>query len=97
MRLYSNDPFINTKLTMSSFKRIKEKRLKRALKKLSFFDNDVEVFNIDDDFVYVKDIMGNTYKFMIDLYSYDNSKKNKDIFQLEKRQGNIFTLGNFQK
>ena len=37
MRLYSNDPFINTKLTMSSFKRIKEKRLKRALKKLSFF------------------------------------------------------------
>ena len=36
--------------------------------------------------------MGNTYKFMIDLYSYDNSKKNKDIFQLEKRQGDIFTL-----
>lgn len=92
MKFFSKDEYINTKLTMSSFKRIKEKRLKRALKRLSFFDNDVEVFNIDDDFVYVKDIMGNTYKFMIDLYSYDNSKKHKDLFQLEKRQGDIFTL-----
>ena len=82
MKFFSKDEYINTKLTMSSFKRIKEKRLKRALNQLSFFDNDIEVFNIDDDLVYVKDIMGNTYKFMIDVYSYDNTKKHKDLFQL---------------
>lgn len=92
MKFFSKDEYINTKLTMSSFKRIKEKRLKRALNQLSFFDNDIEVFNIDDDFVYVKDIMGNTYKFMIDVYSYDNTKKHKDLFQLEKSQGDIFIL-----
>lgn len=92
MKFFSKDEYINTKLTMSSFKRIKEKRLKRALNQLSFFDNDIEVFNIDDDFVYVKDIMGNTYKFMIDVYSYDNTKKHTDLFQLEKRQGDIFIL-----
>lgn len=92
MKFFSKDEYINTKLTMSSFKRIKEKRLKRALNQLSFFDNDIEVFNIDDDFVYVKDIMGNTYKFMIDVYSYDNTKKHKNLFQLEKSQGDIFIL-----
>lgn len=92
MNFYSKDEYINTKLSMSSFKRIKEKRLKKALKQLGFFDKDVEVFNIDDDFVYVKDIRGNTYKFMIDLYSYDNGKRQKDIFQLEKRCKNFFTL-----
>ena len=84
MKFFSKDEYINTKLSMSSFKRIKEKRLKKALKQLGFFDRDVEVFNIDNDFVYVKDIRGNTYKFMIDLYSYDNGKRQKDIFQLEK-------------
>mgnify|MGYP000378077545 CR=1 FL=1 len=31
MKFFSKDEYINTKLTMSSFKRIKEKRLKRAL------------------------------------------------------------------
>lgn len=92
MNFFSKDEYINTKLSMSSFKRIKEKRLKKALKQLGFFDKDVEVFNIDDDFVYVKDIRGNTYKFMIDLYSYDNGKRQKDIFQLEKRCKNFFTL-----
>ena len=92
MNFFSKDEYINTKLSMSSFKRIKEKRLKRALKQLGFFDKDVEVFNIDDDLVYVKDIMGDTYKFMIDMYSYDNNERHKDKFQLEKRRENNFTL-----
>ena len=47
MNFFSKDEYINTKLSMSSFKRVKEKRLKRALKQLSYFDKDVEVFNID--------------------------------------------------
>lgn len=92
MNFFSNDKYINTKLTMSSFKYIKEKRLKKALKKLGCFDKSVEVFNMDDYFVYIKDIMGNTYKFMIDLYIYKDNKRQEDIFQLEKRQGDTFTL-----
>ena len=63
MKFFSKDKYINTKLSMSSFKKIKEKKLKVALQNLSDFGfvPDVEVFNADDEKVYVKDNVGTIY------------------------------------
>ncbi len=92
MNFFSKDEYTNDKLSRPIFKRFKERRLKNALKHFGNFDDDVEVFNIDDEKAYVKDSEGTIYEFLLDFFSYGNEKRQRDLFLLKILKQNTFAL-----
>lgn len=80
MNFFSKDEYTNDKLSRPIFKRFKERRLKNALKHFGNFDDDVEVFNIDDEKAYVKDSEGTIYEFLLDFLAMVMRKDKETYF-----------------